>query len=90
MVDFPGTYLIFVSSNHNNMSNFTTHLKAAFENTTGIARSHDPQEAYEFAERMNQSSIAVLESDLSQVINVLRYTKDTQAAIEMLEGITKK
>ena len=72
------------------MSNFTQHLKAAFENTTGIARSHDPKEAYEFAERMNQSSITVLRSDLNEVINVLRYTKDnTQSAIEMLEAITK-
>jgi hypothetical protein len=72
------------------MSNFTTHLKAAFENTTGIARSHGPQEAYEFADRMCNSSIALLKSDLDKVIERLRYTGDAQSAIEMLEAITKK
>jgi hypothetical protein len=71
------------------MSKFTLHLKAAFENTTGIARSHEPQKAYEYADRMCNASIALLKSDLSEVINVLRYTKDTQAAIEMLENLTK-
>jgi hypothetical protein len=71
------------------MSQFKSNLKAAFENTTGIARSHGPKEAYEFAERMNQSSITQLKTELETVITRLRYTGDIASAIEMLEAITK-
>lgn len=65
------------------------HVKAAFENTTGIARSYGPQEAYQFAERMANSTLSVIDSELEKIIEGLRYTGDIQSAIEKLENFTK-
>jgi len=65
------------------------HIKAAFENTTGIARSNAPQDAYAYADRMANSTLIVLEKELAKITEHLRTTGDTQSAIEMLENLTK-
>ena len=42
-------------------------IKQAFENTTMCARSHNPQEAYEYAERMEKMVLQTLVKKLKSI-----------------------
>ena len=49
------------------MSQLKTAIKVAFENTTMCARSHGPNEAYNYAERMQGFVLYEIVSELKEI-----------------------
>ena len=84
----PATSDYIYETNQIIMTVTSAHLKAAFENTTGIARSHGPQEAYDFADRNYKASLTVIQQELDKIVQHLRSTGDTTETIARLEAFT--
>lgn len=64
------------------------HLKATYENSTMCARSHGPEEAYEYAARMCESARSTIDKELESLALELEQGK-TEEVIKKLRTIMK-
>lgn len=68
---------------------FKSILKIAFENTCMSARAHSPQEAYNYAERMERMCLNSLNQELQGVCQMIE-SSNLKQAIEKLNSIAQE
>ncbi len=64
-------------------------LKTAFENVTMCARSHSPQEAYAYSDRVRENCCEILDAELQRLADGLLQGRVEEVAEELKQLMRK-